>query len=98
MSKKKPNPQPASVDPIIAEATEMLVGRTIRRVEVMSNELTAQMGWDRRSCVLYLGPVPGAKPGTEEASTIIMFAQSDDEGNDAGALAYGSVGLLPVMD
>jgi hypothetical protein len=55
-------------------ATKTLVGRTIVAARYMDADEAAQSDWGRRAVVLVLD------------NGALVFPQSDDEGNDAGAL------------
>lgn len=70
------------------QAVNLLAGRTIKRAGYMSAAEAEKMGWHARSVVLEL----------DNGSFVIV--QSDDEGNDAGALLVlgkNSDSLLPVL-
>jgi hypothetical protein len=56
------------------QAAAHLAGRTIKRARYLSKAEARGMGWHARSVVLEL----------DNGATVIV--QSDDEGNDAGAL------------
>ena len=53
---------------------DILIGKTIRFVRYLTEEEAENMGWDSRPLVIYF----------EDGGFIIP--QSDDEGNDGGAL------------
>ena len=59
-----------------------LVGATITNVRYTTDAEQKMMGWDNKGAVLVL-----KKKG--EPDPYYIFPQMDDEGNDAGALAYG---------
>lgn len=83
--------QPRSQSEIESEWVDKLVGHTILNIRYMSEEEASAMGWDRRPLVLEL------------SNSHVVFAASDDEGNDAGALfgmnpfVVGSDWRAPVM-
>lgn len=58
------------------KATTALVGRTITRVQYMTKDNAAGTGWYKRPIFLVL----------DDGSFI--FPQSDDEGNNGGALSH----------
>lgn len=69
-------------------ASEALEGRRIVKVAYMSKEDAASLGWYSRGLVLVLD------------NGMQVMPQSDDEGNNAGALWVGSQAgetLLPVL-
>jgi hypothetical protein len=68
-------------------ATDLLVGRTIVRARYMSEDERESMGWRSRPVVLQL----------DDGNMI--YASSDDEGNDAGAMFTNSEKqpVLPVI-
>lgn len=70
------------------QAVNLLAGRTIKRAGYMSAAEAEKMGWHARSVVLELD------------NGALVVVQSDDEGNDAGALLVlgkNSDSLLPVL-
>ena len=70
------------------QAVKLLKGRTIIKVQWMTKENAEQFDWHSRPLLMVLDN------GT------IMYAQTDDEGNDGGALYIdtGKEGLtLPVF-
>ena len=56
------------------EAQKCLVGKTIKHVQWMTNANAKEIGWSNRPLLIVFD------------DDSIMFAQSDDEGNDGGAL------------
>ena len=71
-----------------AQAVAKLEGRTIKRARYMSKAEARGMGWQVRSVVLEL----------DDGAAVLV--QSDDEGNDAGALLVlgkNSETILPVI-
>lgn len=69
-------------------ASTLLKGRTITDVFYMTEEEAEDLGWQSRALVLVL----------DDGSQLI--AQSDDEGNDAGALSWANatrMQTLPVL-
>ncbi len=69
-------------------ASAVLEGRRITKVAYMSKEDAETLGWYSRGLVLVLD------------NGMQVMPQSDDEGNNAGALWVGSFGsetLLPVL-
>ena len=72
----------------IDKAEEILLKRRITHVEYMSTEEAKDYMWYKRPVVMYLDN------GTR------LIIQSDDEGNDGGALWYGTSDnqdVLPVL-
>ena len=69
-------------------AESKLLGYKIVQARYLTEEETKDIGWDSRPVALLL------KKGKKEFWAI---PQSDDEGNDGGALAVGSKDLLPVL-
>lgn len=70
-------------------AEEWLVGRKIVKVQYMTDKNAEESMWYRRPILLVLDD------GT------IVYPQSDDEGNNGGALTCESTGdwtILPVLD
>ena len=67
------------------KAVKELVGKTIRNVRYMTEEEAELFGWYNRALVIFF----------EDGTYIIP--QSDDEGNDAGALSVNSTDVLPVL-
>tara|TARA_Y100001963_G_scaffold44477_1_gene62449 strand:+ start:153 stop:410 length:258 start_codon:yes stop_codon:yes gene_type:complete len=70
------------------KAEEVLLKRRITHVEYMSTEEAKDYMWYKRPVVMYLDN------GTR------LIIQSDDEGNDGGALWYGTSenqDVLPVL-
>ena len=78
-----------------------LVGATINEVRYMTDREAKEFGWYSKAPMLILG-----KPN--DPDTYYIFPQMDDEGNNAGALAYGCFNpkvhakvkeeLFPVID
>tara|TARA_R110000744_G_scaffold114954_1_gene214983 strand:+ start:99 stop:377 length:279 start_codon:yes stop_codon:yes gene_type:complete len=70
-----------------AKARKLLVGRTITGVRYMSDEEVADCGFDSSGIVIIF----------DDGSYI--FPMSDDEGNDAGAIATSNEDLptIPVI-
>jgi hypothetical protein len=71
-----------------AQAAAHLAGRTIKRARYLSKAEARGMGWHARSVVLEL----------DDGAAVLV--QSDDEGNDAGALlvlGQNSETILPVI-
>jgi hypothetical protein len=71
-----------------AQAAAQLAGRTIKRARYLSKAEARGMGWHARSVVLEL----------DDGAAVLV--QSDDEGNDAGALlvlGQNSETILPVI-
>lgn len=69
-------------------AAKILKGRTITDVFYMSQEEADELGWQGRGIVLVL----------DDGSQVIP--QTDDEGNDAGALSWANPDgyqILPVL-
>ena len=58
-----------------AQLRKKLVGKKITEVEYLSKEQSEHLGWDYSPLVLKLG------------DDILVYAMSDDEGNEAGALS-----------
>ena len=70
------------------QAAAHLAGRTIKRARYLSKAEARGMGWHARSVVLEL----------DDGAAVLV--QSDDEGNDAGALlvlGQNSETILPVI-
>jgi hypothetical protein len=70
------------------QAAAHLAGRTIKRARYLSKAEARGMGWHARSVVLELD------------NGAVVIVQSDDEGNDAGALlvlGQNSETILPVI-
>jgi hypothetical protein len=70
------------------QAAAKLAGRTIKRARYLSKAEARGMGWHARSVVLELD------------NDAVVIVQSDDEGNDAGALLVlgkNSETILPVI-
>lgn len=73
------------------KAAKLLVGKTVRSVRYMSVEEADNLGWESQPLII------------EFSDGSYIFPQADDEGNDAGALSYGSYrsskdeDLFPVM-
>jgi|TARA_R110000824_G_scaffold9193_2_gene41247 hypothetical protein len=70
------------------KATELLAGWTIDKVRYLKKSECKAMGFYNSPIALLL------KKGDELQW---IFPQSDDEGNDGGALAVGEKDILPVM-
>jgi hypothetical protein len=70
------------------KATELLAGWTIHNVRYLRKDECKAMGFYNSPIALLL------KKGDELQW---IFPQSDDEGNDGGALAVGEKDILPVM-
>jgi hypothetical protein len=67
-------------------ATDYLVGRTILKVEWMSNEECEELGWYSRPLAILLD------------NGVWIYPMRDDEGNDGGAFGTsGSMGTIPVL-
>lgn len=69
-------------------AQKALVGRTIKAVSYMSEKEAEQLGWSSRPVCFELD------------NGMLVFPQSDDEGNDGGALIVAdnkSDLILPVL-
>lgn len=66
---------------------QVLVGKKIKEVRYLTNDEKEDLGWYRRSLVIFF------TDGT------YMFPSQDDEGNDAGALFTNIKGLetIPVI-
>lgn len=69
------------------DASDLLVGRTIKSVRYMTDEEKESFGWYRSAVVLVLD------------NGIMLVPSRDDEGNDAGALFtnHGALETIPVI-
>lgn len=67
------------------QAKEILLKRTIVDVRYLTDEEMEDMGWYSRPLALFL----------DNGEHLIISA--DDEGNDGGAIFYGTNGVLPTL-
>jgi len=67
------------------QAKQVLLKRTIVDVRYLTDEEMEDMGWYSRPLALFL----------ENGEHLIISA--DDEGNDGGAIFYGTNGVLPTL-
>jgi len=67
------------------KAKEILEGRTIKEVRYLNDEEMEMMGWTKRPICFFL----------DNGETCVV--SMDDEGNNGGALFYGTNGVLPVI-
>ena len=70
-------------------AIEKLLGKRVSRIRYLSDTEAEEMGWHSRPLVLEFGEVVDKK-GRQLPPIAYIFASSDDEGNDGGALFGGS--------
>jgi hypothetical protein len=68
-----------------SEAKKVLLKRTIVDVRYLTDEEMEDMGWYSRPLALFL----------DNGEHLIISA--DDEGNDGGAIFYGTNGVLPTL-
>ena len=74
-----------------AFAIEKLMGKTVTRVRYLSDEEAEQMGWHSRPLVIeFSGAFNEGRRGEDYPPIAYVFASSDDEGNNGGALFGGS--------
>jgi predicted regulator of Ras-like GTPase activity (Roadblock/LC7/MglB family) len=66
------------------KAADVLVGAKITRVFYLSEAAAEEMMWNSRALMIELD------------NGQVLMPMADDEGNDAGALAYND-GILPVL-
>ena len=68
---------------------KLLVGKTIKHVRYLTDDEMEQTGWYNRPIALIL------------SDSSILIPQSDDEGNDGGAMFYqdkdGNHDVIPVI-
>jgi hypothetical protein len=69
----------------IKEAKDHLLGKTITKVSYMDKKTADEIGFHHQPVVFCLD------------DETWCFPMMDDEGNDAGALAVGEGGTLPVL-
>tara|TARA_R100000963_G_C4619841_1_gene87675 strand:- start:204 stop:440 length:237 start_codon:yes stop_codon:yes gene_type:complete len=69
------------------KTAKILEGKTISEVRYLTEEERDDLGWFSRPVVIFLD------------NGEYIFSMSDDEGNDAGALAtsFDDVAVLPVI-
>jgi len=68
-----------------SQAKKVLLKRTIVDVRYLTDEEMEDMGWYSRPLALFL----------DNGEHLIISA--DDEGNDGGAIFYGTNGVLPTL-
>jgi len=68
-----------------SQAKKILLKRTIVDVRYLTDEEMEDMGWYSRPLALFL----------DNGEHLIISA--DDEGNDGGAIFYGTNGVLPTL-
>ena len=79
---------PQGAKACLVKARQALEGRTVKEIQYMGDQDIQACGWERRTVVI-----------TFDNGTI-LYAQSDDEGNDAGVLVFQSKdvdGILPIV-
>jgi hypothetical protein len=78
--------QTSMIDKWNGKAASVLVGRKIIEARYLTDSEMDMMGWYKRPVAMFF----------DDGNHCIISA--DDEGNDGGALFYGTDGVLPTLN